>query len=59
MYSCGKVLTEVETMEKLHLDVLSDLSDLELSESGTADNNLPITCTCENLQSCHLMCSRQ
>jgi len=45
-------------MAKLHLDALSDLSDLEQSDSGTADNKLPITCTCKNLQSCHLMCSR-
>jgi hypothetical protein len=59
IHSCGKVLTEVETMANPHLDVLSDLSDLELSESGTADNNLPVTYTCEKLQSCHLMYSRQ
>ena len=34
MYSRGKVLTEEETMAKLHSDALSDLSDLELSDSG-------------------------
>ena len=48
MYSCGKVLTEEETMAKLHSDALSDLSDFELSDSGTADNNLPTNCTCKN-----------
>jgi len=55
MYSCGKVLTEEETMAKLHSDAMSDLSDLEMSDSGTADNNLPTTCTSKNLQSCPLM----
>jgi hypothetical protein len=38
MYSCGKVGTEKETMAKLQSDALSDLSDLELSDSGTVDN---------------------
>jgi len=53
-----KFLTEEEKMAELHSYALSDLSDLELSDSGTDDNNLPTTCTCKNLQSCHLMYSR-
>jgi len=53
-----KFLTEEETMAKLHSDALSDQSDLELSDSGKDDNNLPTTCTCKNLQTCHLMYSR-
>jgi hypothetical protein len=49
IYSCGKVVIEKETMAKLHSDALSDLSDLELSDSGTADNNLPTTYPCKSL----------
>jgi len=45
-------------MAKLHSDALSDQSDLELSDGGTDDNNLPTTCTCKNLQPCHLMYNR-
>ena len=44
-------------MAQLHSDPLADIHDLQLSDTGTADNNLPTISLHKSLQSRHLMYS--
>jgi hypothetical protein len=41
MYSCRKGFTIKETIAELYSGPLSDISDIELSDTETVDSNLP------------------
>jgi hypothetical protein len=52
MYSNGNSVIVDDTIVEIHSDPLSDISNLESSDTEIADRNLPTTSVWRSLQSC-------